>query len=66
MNRPETPGRPQAWPQGWLAEHGDALVSFAMLHLHDPHSAEDAVQESLLAAVQAWPEFVVAAACGPG
>jgi len=44
-------------PQRWLDEHGNALYAFAMLHLHDPHRAEDAVQESLLAALQAWPTF---------
>jgi len=44
-------------PQRWLDEHGNALYSFAMLHLRDPHCAEDAVQESLLAAIQAWPQF---------
>jgi len=47
--------RPEA--QRWLDEHGTALYSFAMLHLRDPHSAEDAVQECLLAAIQAWPAF---------
>lgn len=46
-----------AEPQRWLDEHGNALYSFAMLHLHDPHTAEDVVQESLLAAMQAWPQF---------
>lgn len=37
----------------WLDEHGNALYSFALLHLRDPHLAEDAVQETLLAALQA-------------
>lgn len=49
MNMPE--------PQHWLEQHGSALYSFAMLHLHDAHAAEDMVQESLLAAIQAWPGF---------
>lgn len=39
--------------EGWLNEYGDALYSFALLHLRDKHLAEDAVQETLLAALQA-------------
>ena len=37
----------------WLGEHGNALYAFALLHLRNPHQAEDAVQETLLAALQA-------------
>lgn len=37
----------------WLDEHGDALYSFALLHLRDTHQAEDAVQETLYAALRA-------------
>jgi RNA polymerase sigma-70 factor (ECF subfamily) len=37
----------------WLDEHGSALYSFALMHLRNPHQAEDAVQETLLAALQA-------------
>jgi RNA polymerase sigma-70 factor (ECF subfamily) len=44
-------------PQSWLEEHGSALYSFAMLYLHDSHRAEDMVQETLLAALQAWARF---------
>jgi RNA polymerase sigma-70 factor (ECF subfamily) len=40
-------------PERWLEEHGSALYSFALLHLRDPQRAEDAVQETLLAALQA-------------
>ena len=47
----------KAEPQRWLDAHGNALYSFAMLHLHDSHMAEDVVQECLLAAIQAWPQF---------
>lgn len=35
-----------------LAEHGDYLYRFALARLRDPHLAEDAVQETLLAALQ--------------
>ncbi|MEJ2344502.1 MAG: sigma-70 family RNA polymerase sigma factor [Gammaproteobacteria bacterium] len=37
----------------WLEEHGNALYSFALVHLRDADRAEDAVQETLLAALQA-------------
>jgi len=36
----------------WLTEHGDYLYRFALARLRDPHLAEDAVQETLLAAMQ--------------
>src|SRR3989344_1683148 len=36
----------------WLTEHGDYLYRFALAPLRDPHQAEDAVQETLLAAIQ--------------
>lgn len=36
----------------WLNEHGDYLYRFALARLRDPHQAEDAVQETLLAAIK--------------
>jgi RNA polymerase sigma-70 factor (ECF subfamily) len=36
----------------WLTEHGDYLYRFALVRLRDQHLAEDAVQETLLAAIQ--------------
>jgi RNA polymerase sigma-70 factor (ECF subfamily) len=41
----------------WLDEHGNALYAFALLHLRNPHQAEDAVQETLLAALQAHQRY---------
>jgi len=36
----------------WLTEHGDYLYRFALARLRDPHQAEDAVQETMLAAIK--------------
>ncbi|MDP3086981.1 MAG: sigma-70 family RNA polymerase sigma factor [Methylotenera sp.] len=36
----------------WLSEHGDYLYRFALARLRDPHQAEDAVQETMLAAIK--------------
>ncbi len=39
-------------PSAWLAAHGDALYRYALTRLRDASAAEDAVQETLLAAWQ--------------
>lgn len=44
-------------PELWLDAHGDALYGFAMRRLGDPHRAEDAVQEALLAGLGARRRF---------
>jgi RNA polymerase sigma-70 factor (ECF subfamily) len=36
----------------WLNTHGDYLYRFALARLRDPHQAEDAVQETMLAAIK--------------
>ncbi|WP_241177167.1 sigma-70 family RNA polymerase sigma factor [Citrobacter portucalensis] len=36
----------------WLNEHGDYLYRFALARLRDPHQAEDAVQDTMLAAIK--------------
>jgi len=36
----------------WLNDHGDYLYRFALARLHDSHQAEDAVQETMLAAIK--------------
>jgi RNA polymerase sigma-70 factor (ECF subfamily) len=44
-------------PEHWLEEHGAALYRYALTHLRDEHKAEEAVQETLLAALQARERF---------
>ncbi len=44
-------------PATWLDEHGDALYRYALTQLRDPHRAEDAVQETLLAGLVGHERF---------
>lgn len=44
-------------PAAWLTEHGDYLYRYALLQLRDETAAEDAVQDTLLAALSAWERF---------
>lgn len=44
-------------PEDWLAQHGDALYRYAYFRLRDAAQAEDLVQETLLAALQARDGF---------
>jgi RNA polymerase sigma-70 factor (ECF subfamily) len=44
-------------PETWLDEHGAALYKYALVHTRDQHKAEEAVQETLLAALQARDRF---------
>ena len=39
-------------PETWLDEHGAALYKYALVQTRDSHKAEEAVQETLLAALQ--------------
>ena len=39
-------------PDTWLDEHGAALYKYALIQTRDQHKAEEAVQETLLAALQ--------------
>ncbi|HCA27730.1 MAG TPA: RNA polymerase subunit sigma [Betaproteobacteria bacterium] len=39
-------------PEQWLERHGDVLYRYALAHLRDAHHAEEAVQETLLAALE--------------
>jgi RNA polymerase sigma-70 factor (ECF subfamily) len=44
-------------PEAWLDEHGDGLFAYAMGRVRDPNLAEDLVQETLLAAIEARDTF---------
>ena len=44
-------------PASWLDQYGDYLYRYALLQLRDEAAAEDLVQETLLAAIAAWPRF---------
>ncbi len=52
----DRPG-PAADAERWLEEHGGALYRYALAHLGDEHKAEEAVQETLLTALQAHGRF---------
>ncbi|MCB0325590.1 MAG: sigma-70 family RNA polymerase sigma factor [Bdellovibrionales bacterium] len=38
-------------PERWVEEHGDAMFSYAMLHLRDTEVAEELVQDTFVAAL---------------
>ena len=44
-------------PERWVDEHGDYLFKFALMRLRDPSKAEDAVQETFLAALKGGKSF---------
>jgi RNA polymerase sigma-70 factor (ECF subfamily) len=44
-------------PERWVEEHGDYLFKFALMRLRDPQKAEDAVQETFLAALKGGQYF---------
>lgn len=56
---PDSPRRDDAPvdPVAWLDDHGDALYRYALLHSGDVNLAEDLVQETLLAALEAAHRF---------
>ncbi len=54
-NAPATPGA--ADPERWVELHGDYLFKYAMTRLRDPTKAEDAVQETFLAALKGGRAF---------
>ena len=44
-------------PERWVEDHGDYLFKFALLRLRDQGKAEDAVQETFLAALRGGTSF---------
>jgi RNA polymerase sigma-70 factor, ECF subfamily len=44
-------------PEQWVDLHGDYLFSYAVMRLRDPTEAEDAVQETFLAALKGGKSF---------
>src|SRR5437667_8684636 len=44
-------------PGRWLDDHGDYLFKYAVFRLRDSTAAEDAVQETFLAALKAYTKF---------
>jgi RNA polymerase sigma-70 factor (ECF subfamily) len=44
-------------PEQWLEQHGDVLYRYALLQFRDEHKAEEAVQETLVAALQSRERF---------
>jgi RNA polymerase sigma-70 factor, ECF subfamily len=44
-------------PSKWLDDHGDYLFRYAVFRLRDDTASEDAVQETLLAALKAYKRF---------
>jgi RNA polymerase sigma-70 factor (ECF subfamily) len=44
-------------PGGWLDDYGDYLFKYAVFRLRDDTAAEDAVQETFLAALKAYERF---------
>ena len=68
--QPDPPPRPQTEaaapglsdPEQWVAVHGDYLFKYALMRLRDPLKAEDAVQETFLAALKGGKSFAGRAA----
>ena len=59
MEKPLTSVRRESMDlAGLLEEHGDHLLRLCTLYLGDRSQAEDAVQDTFLRALRAWPGFL--------
>lgn len=56
--RAASPAEESPDPSAWVDEHGDYLFKYAVFRLRDRALAEDIVQETLLAALQAYGSFM--------
>lgn len=57
-SKPAPPAAPAlSDPERWVDEHGDYLFKYALSRLRDPFKAEDAVQETFLAALKGGKSF---------
>ena len=57
IREPGTASRKSVDPSAWVDQHGDALFRFAMLRVRNVAVAEDLVQDTLLAALEAYAGF---------
>jgi len=57
MNSQQKTEKSSSDPANWVDLYGDLLFRYALLRLRDPNLAEDAVQETLLAALQGRKNF---------
>ena len=58
MSEPQLKSPDQSPDAGrWLDQHGDYLFKYAVFRLRDDNAAEDAVQETFLAALKAYQHF---------
>lgn len=56
-NQAESHEKPMVDPNRWLAEHGDVLFNFALRRLNRHELAEEAVQETLVAAIRSIKDY---------
>jgi RNA polymerase sigma-70 factor (ECF subfamily) len=58
MNEEQSESKSQTYdPEAWVDQYGDYLYRYAISRIHEPATAEDLVQETLLAALQGKEDF---------
>jgi RNA polymerase sigma-70 factor, ECF subfamily len=57
MENASSTQQPLSGPECWVDQHGDYLFKFALMRLRDEAKAEDAVQETFLAALKGGRNF---------